>query len=56
MKALGREGEIKSWSDLEVAPGETWSGRVHAPLGGGRVRVVATAGDQVERTVDLTLE
>jgi hypothetical protein len=54
--ALGREGEIKSWSGLELAPGETWSGRVHAPLGGGRVRVVATDGDQVDRTVDLTLE
>jgi hypothetical protein len=56
VKALGRGGEIKSWRDLDLAPGETWSGRVHAPLGGGRVRVVATAGDQVERTVDLTLE
>jgi hypothetical protein len=56
VKALGREGEIKSWRDLDLAPGETWSGRVHAPLGGGRVRVVATAGDQVERIVDLTLE
>jgi hypothetical protein len=54
--ALGREGEIKTWSDLELAPGETWSGRVHAPLGGGRVRVLATDGDQVDRTVALTLE
>ncbi len=56
VKALDREGEIKTWTGLELAPGETWSGRVPAPLGGGRVRIVASDSDHVSHSVDLTLE
>jgi hypothetical protein len=54
--ASGTEGEIKTWSDVELAPGETWSGRVRAPLGGGRVRIVASNGGYLARSVALTLE
>jgi hypothetical protein len=53
--AVDREGEIKTWTGLELAPGETWSGRVPA-LPGRRVRVVASNGGYVARSVSLTVE
>ncbi len=53
--AFDREGEIKSWSGVEVAPGKSWSGRVPAPPG-RRVRVVATNGGYLARSVSLTVE
>jgi hypothetical protein len=53
--AYDRAGEIKTWPEVEVRPGETWSGRVPVSRG-GRVRVVASGGDYLSRSVSLTLE
>jgi hypothetical protein len=53
--AVDPEGELKTWTGLEVGPGESWSGRVPAPVG-SRVRVVASNGGYLARSVSLTVE
>jgi hypothetical protein len=53
--AYDRAGEIKTWEGVKVGPGESWSGRVKAAPG-HRVRVVATGGGYLARSVSLTIE